>query len=135
MTLSVSGTGTQSLEHVGELFIRIDEDEQVQRRKLLQAKEIGSRDRGAAGLRRPGVQVQVVDDRQSLRRVGGELGDRIGGADRVHMGEPLRIEFRCSRSRIVQDQSGVDEARGEEVLTEVDRLRVQGPGRFIGTDE
>src|SRR5699024_6932940 len=62
-------------------------------------------------------------------------GDRLGGADHMRMGEALLMQLSGSRSRAVEDEPGVDESRGEEITGQVDRVRVEGLGRFIGSDE
>jgi hypothetical protein len=135
VALGMSGIGSQGLEHLGELVDRCDEDEEAQCRQLLEPEQVSGGDRGATVLGGTGVQLRVVDNRQRFRSAGGEPADRLGAADRVHMGEPLCVQVGGRRGRVVHDQPGVDEARGEEVLTEVDRLRVQSLGRLIGTDE
>src|SRR5699024_11103854 len=95
----------------------------------------GCRSRRASCLGTGCSEQRIVDDRQTGRGLGGELRDRLGGADRMRMGEAPLMQLVGSRSRAVEDEPGVDEPRGEEITGQVDRVRVEGPGRFIGSDE
>src|SRR5699024_6745188 len=148
VALSVSGFGLQASQDLIEAVTGVDEDEEAERRQVLQGQEVrrvhggakahGVGGRGSGRASCPGTggkQHRTGDARQARRGLGGELGDRLGGADHMRMGEALLMQLSGSRSRAVEDEPGVDESRGEEITGQVDRVRVEGLGRFIGSDE
>src|SRR5699024_4062938 len=116
VALSVSGFGLQAGQDLIEAVTGVDEDEEAERRQVLQGQEVrrvhggamahgagGGRSRRASCLGTGYSEQRIVDDRQAGRGLGGELRDRLGGADRMRMGEAALMQLGGSRSRAVED--------------------------------